>query len=139
MPIVTDRGSIMSSKYLFVLLLTLVLSAGCSILDRSSPNVATTPPYWQPHGQHAQSQFDEMRAFHEKESAKMLEDMHVFRNREMERLAKAGKELEIDKREQEDYEKTLERREKWTSWFNKKGKESTPEAPLVSETNNAVQ
>jgi len=139
MPMVAKRGDIMSSKYHFVLLLTLVLSAGCNILDRSSPNVATTPPYWQPQGQHTQSQFDEMRAFHDKESAKMSEDMHVFRNREMERLAKAGKELEIEKYQQEDYEKTLERRERWTSWFKKKDKESKNDAPLVSETSKTVR
>lgn len=129
----------MSSKYLFVLILTLILSAGCNILDRSAPNVVTTPPYWQLQGGYTQSQFDEMRAFHEKESAKMSEDMHVFRNREMERLATAGKELEIETQRQEGDKKAVERREKWTSWFNKKGKENENPPPLVSETNNAVR
>ena len=139
MPIVTKRGDVMSSKYLFTLLQILILSVGCSLLDRSSPNVATTPPYWQPQGDHAQSQLNELRAFHDKESAKMSDDVHVFRNREMERLAHTGKELEIDQRGQDDHEKNMERREKWTSWFPKKNKKSENDEPLVSETSKTVR
>ena len=91
------------------------------MLDRlKAPDLAETPPYLQSQEQLAQAQLEEMRAFHEKESAKMLEDVRVFRNGEMERLTRAGKELEKEKRWQEDYEKTLERREKWSSWFTKK-------------------
>jgi len=135
MPMATKGGIIMSSKHLFSLLLMIIVSAGCGILDRSSPNVAALPPYWQPQGQAAPSQFDEMRAFHDKESAKMSEDMHVFRNREMERFATAGKELETDKRQQGSNETTVERQGTWTSWFKKKNKEG---APLVGETNKTL-
>ena len=90
---------------------------------QKASNLAEAPPYLQPQDQLVQNQLEEMRAFHEKESAKMLEDVRVFRNGEMERLALAGKALEKERRCQEDYEKTLERRAKWTSWFKKKQNE----------------
>ena len=124
----------MSIKHLFTLLLVFVVSAGCNLMDRQqSPNVAETPPYLQPQSELARSQLADMRAFHEKESAKMSEDIRVARNREMERLEVAGKELERDKFWQEDYEKTQERRAKWTSWFtrtNTNDKKNT--SPVVS-------
>jgi hypothetical protein len=136
MPIVTKGGAVMHSKYLFTLLLIGAVSAGCNIMDRQpAPNVAAPPPYWQSQNRAAQSQLAEMRAFHEKESATISEEMHVFRNREIERLESAGKELEKERLWQEDYEKTLERREKRTSWFKKKNKD---DAPLVSEASKKV-
>ena len=113
----------MSTKHLFTLLLVFAVSAGCNLMDRQqSPNVAETPPYLQPQSELARSQLADMRAFHEKESAKMSEDIRVARNREMERLEATGKELERDKPRQEDYEKTQERRAKWTSWFTRTNK-----------------
>jgi len=114
-------------KHLFVLLL-IFAAAGCNLLDRQpTPNIEMTPPYWQ-----SQRQLEELRTFHEKESAKMSkmsDEVHVVRNREMERLEAAGKELEKDKLWQEDYDKTLERRAKMSSWFKKKDKN---EAPAIS-------
>lgn len=126
MPIVANRGIVivMPTKHFFALLLIFAMSAGCNLMDRQTPpNVAETPPYLQPRSEQTQSQLAEMRVFHEKDFAKMSDDMHVARNREMERLGSAGKELAKDQLWQEDYEKTLERRAKWTSWFKKTGKE----------------
>ena len=77
-----------------------------------------------------------MRAFHEKEADKISEDVHVFRNHEMERLAAAGKELEREKPRQEVPQKMPEQRKQWASWFKKKDKNNTP---LVSETNQNVR
>ena len=105
-------------KSLFVLLFVFA-AGGCHLLDRQPPpNIEATPPYWQP-----QSQLEGLRTFHEKESVKMQQmsnEVHIVRNREMERLEAAGKELEREKQWQYDYEKTVERREKWTGWFKKK-------------------
>ena len=131
-------------KYFFVLLLVSTVSAGCNMLDRqATPNVTTPPPYWQSESERqlSESQLAEMRAFHEKESAKIADDMRVFRNHEMERLESAGKELEKDKQWQESYEKTLEQRKKWTSWFKSKPKETTNDTPSmkVSEVSKNVQ
>ena len=128
------------SKYSFVLLLMLAASAGCHTLDRQPPpNVTAAPPYWQSQSQRqlAESQLNEMRTFHEKESAKLSEDVHVFRNHEMARLENAGKELEKDKLWQEDYEKTVERRKKWTSWFKSQPQENTKETPSMSMSNTS--
>ena len=103
-------------------------------MDRQQqPNVAETPPYLQPQSELAQSQLAEMRAFHEKESAKMAEDLRIIRNGEMERLAATSKELEKNQRRQEDYDRTLDRREKQTSWFKKsEKKDNNDSAPKVS-------
>ena len=104
-------------KY-FCALLVPIMMVGCAFLEqRPAPNIANTPPYWQP-----QNQLAELRAFHEKESAKMSDEMHVVRNREMERLEAAAKDLEREQRWQESYEKTVERREKWGSWFKRGNK-----------------
>jgi hypothetical protein len=126
----------MSSKYLFTLLLMLVVPSGCNTFERrQSPNIVAPPPYLQSQNQLVRDQLAEMRAFHEKESAKISEDMHIFHNQEIERLATAGKELEKDRLWQEDYKKTVERREKWSTWFKKKDKGTKNEAPSVSEAN----
>jgi hypothetical protein len=126
----SNKGSLfMATKnYLFAPLLVLsVLTAGCNLMEQQTPpNVAETPPYLQPRSELAQSQLAEMRAFHDKESAQMTEEMRVIRNREIERLETAGKEIEQEKIWQDDYEKTLEQREKrsnWiANWFKKKDK-----------------
>ena len=136
MPIITKgRVVIPMEKHLFILIFAFVLATGCNLLERQPPpNIETTPPYWQP-----QSQLEGLRTFHEQESAKMAkmsEDVHIVRNREMERLEAAGKELEQDKLWQEDYEKTVERREKWAGLFKKKSQDDTP---LVGETSKKVQ
>jgi len=103
--------------------------------QQQSPNIAETPPYWQPRSELVHSQqLAEMRAFHERESAKISEDMRVARNREMDRLATAGKALERDQRWQEDYEKTQERRANWMSWFRRSGNNAPKDAapPMAS-------
>ena len=126
MPIITRRRVVMfMEKHLFILLFALVMTAGCNLLERQPPpNIETTPPYWQ-----SQSQLEGLRSFHEQESAKMAkmsDDVHIVRNREMERLEAAGKELEQEKLWQEDYEKTVERREKWAGLFKKKNQDEAP-------------
>ena len=124
----------MPTKHLFTLLITIAVSAGCNLIDRQQPpNVSETPPYLLPQSEFTRSQLEDMRAFHEKESAKMSEDIRVARNREMERLAAVGKELDRDKHWQEDYEKTQERRAKWTSWFTRTNKNDPKAAtPVMS-------
>jgi len=110
----------MPEKCFFTLLLVFTIAPGCGLFDRQSPpSVVTPPPYLQSQNQQMHNQLAELRVFHEKESAQIAEDMHVVRNREMERLGAVGKELEKDRLWQEDYAKTLERRSKWASWFKK--------------------
>ena len=124
----------MSAKYLFAPLLIFAVSAGCTMDRTSSPNVMTVPPYLQSQNQLAQTQLAEMRVFHEKETSKMSEDMHIFQNREIERLAATGKELES--RPPENPPTTHVQQGKWTNWFKKKNKD---DAPLVSEASKNVR
>ena len=109
----------MSAKYLFALLSVLFVLAGCNLTDRQqSPSLAQTPPYLQPQSDRTQSQLAELRAFHERESAKMSEDLRVVHNREMAQLETTGKEMQRDKPRYEDYGKTQERKATWMSWTN---------------------
>ena len=123
----------MPIKYLSIPLLILAVSAGCTRDRLASMDIAETPPYWQSQSQLTQNQLEEMRTFHENESAKMSEELYVFRNGKMEHLAATGKEL---KNEQENSKKPAYRNSKWTSWFKKEHKE---DVPLVSETNKSMR
>jgi len=128
---------VMPTKHFFILSLALAVLAGCNVLDRHSPpSIAETPPYWQPQSGQERSQLADMRAFHERETARMSEDMRIVHNRELARLEAAGKELERDKRWQEDYEKTLERRERWSGLFKKTDKNGA--TPMVSRIGGNV-
>ena len=153
----------MFRKYPFIFLLVFVIAPGCNMLDSNrSPNVTTPPPYWQTpsrlaHGQLAESQLSEIRAFHEKETAAISEEMHVFRNREVERLSASGKELsdklsekggemnagqpstsKQNPQQQEHAASGPTKNEKWslTGWFKKKDKDNAPE---VSEAGVSVR
>jgi len=121
----------MRSIYITAVFLMLVSATGCTLDSKPHANVATTPPYWQSQRQQSQNQLTEMRAFHEKESKKMTEDMHVFRNYEIERLEAAGKELQQEQIVQKVPEQSPAKREKW-SLFKKKEKEPKIESPHVS-------
>jgi len=131
------------SKHFFVLLFTLTLSAGCNLMERHSPpTVAETPPYLQPRSELMQSQLAEMRAFHEEESAKMSEDLRSSHNREMASLEAVRREQEMDKRRQEEYAKTLERREQqWASSLKKtdNGNKKSPAPVMTSRLGSTHQ
>ena len=124
----------MSIKHLFVLLPMLAVLPGCNLMERqSSPNVTQTPPYLQPRSELAHSQLEEMRAFHEKESARISEDLRSAHIREMERLDATGKELEKDKFWQENHEKTLKQSEQRISWFKQTDKDTKKStAPVLT-------
>ena len=125
----------MSTNHFFALLLVFTVSAGCSVVDRqSSSTVAETPPYLQPRSELAQSQLADMRAFHERDTAKMTEDLRAAHNREMGAFGTAGKELERDKRPPEDFGRTPpqpEKRTGWTSWFKKTENDNKKAEPPV--------
>ena len=122
MPIVTKEEVIMSTKSLFALLSVLVIIVGCKTFDwNREPNVITPPPYWQTQSQ--QNELTEMRAFHERRSAEMSEGVNVFRNREMERMAITGREMDGEMKKKQPPSPqgkamtTPEKRERW-SWAN---------------------
>ncbi|MCL2005637.1 MAG: hypothetical protein FWG73_05670 [Planctomycetaceae bacterium] len=112
-------------RHVFALLLFSLLASGCNVLDsRSSPSVMTVPPYWQSQNHTAQDQMADLRAFHEKESSNISEDLHVFRNREVERMAAESKEMKKSAPRQENQANGTESKESWAwlNWFNKKNK-----------------
>ena len=130
----------MPTKYFFVALLMFVLVSGCALEDKPVSNVTVAPPYWQSHNDRTQSQLDELRAFHERESTAMTENMYIFRNHEMERLAATGEELETENRRQANQENKPAPAQKWTFWFSKnKNKDDKDSTPAVSRTGGEVQ
>ena len=108
----------LSSRY-FLILLLIFISAGCSLERNVSLDVTSAPPYWQPQSQLAKTQLEEMSVFHDNEATKMSEDILVFRNSELERLAATGKEMKNEDIQRES-PKTPERDTKWTTWFKKR-------------------
>ncbi|MDR0522686.1 MAG: hypothetical protein LBH00_12670 [Planctomycetaceae bacterium] len=134
------------TKYILILSVP-VISAGCGLIEhRAAPNIEAPPPYLQPHqsAYEPQSPLSDIRAYHDKNSAQMLQEVHIVRNSEMERLETAGAELEKEQRWQDDYKKTAEKRERWTRWFKKKEKpqelqnETVPHETLMSGKADAI-
>jgi hypothetical protein len=97
-----------------------VLLSGCSLLQKEPhPNIENTPPYYQ-----SEKSLSEARMYHNDSVKGMAENVHIVRNREMEELEKANKMAEKDELWEQDYQKTMERRAKWSGWF-KKGQDET--------------
>lgn len=92
------------------LIAVIVCSSGCTLDGWRKPNIEETPPYYQ------NNEFDNMRSLHDRERESMANQMHIVRNKELERLEKAIEEDKKDKEWEEDYQRTLERREKWNLW-----------------------
>ena len=109
----------MSVKNFFALLSLFAITSGCNWLDKQPPlDVMTAPPYLQSQSQRMQEQLMEMRAFHEKESAEISEDLHIVRNREIERLGATSKELENGHPPQEENGQVFKKRGiMMTGWF----------------------
>jgi hypothetical protein len=84
----------------------LVIFAGCGLLEsRTKPHIEEVPPYYQ-HDRFS----SEARSYHDRESENMTNQVHIVRNREMERLTNAKEEEEKE---------TKENQEKGESFWNK--------------------
>ncbi|MDR3181584.1 MAG: hypothetical protein LBT89_01470 [Planctomycetaceae bacterium] len=106
-------------KFIFFLAV-FALFAGCSLLQKEPrPNIENTPPYYQ-----NDKTLTEAQMYHNDSVKGMAEGVHIVRNREMEELEKANKLAEKDELWEQDYQKTMERRSKWSNWF-KKGQDET--------------
>ena len=93
------------------LALAALLSTGCNMMEsRKKPRIEEAPPYYQ------SSEMDQMRSFHEKERESMSKQVYIARNKELEKLNKEIEEEKKDKAWEEDYQRTMERREKWNIW-----------------------
>lgn len=78
--------------------------------SRKKPRIEETPPYYQ------DSELERMRAMHERDREVMSKQVYVARNKELDKLRKEVEEEKKDKEWEEDYQRTLERREKWSFW-----------------------
>jgi len=128
----------MSTNHLLTLLLVFAMSMGCSVMDRQpSSTVTETPPYLQPRSEQSHHQLAEMRVFHEKDTARMAEELRAAHSREMGSLVTTGKELERDQRQQDTSDRTQAQHEKrtgWTSWFKKTESDNKTESNNKKET-----
>lgn len=97
---------------LFVSLVVLCqLSIGCNLFEsRKKPVIEEAPPYYQA------DELSRMRSFHEKDRENTANQVHIVRNKELEKLNREIEEQKKDKEWEEDYQRTLERREKLSFW-----------------------
>ncbi len=72
-----------------------------------------------------------MQAFHEKDRENMASQVHIARNKELERLNREIDQQNEDGEWEEDYQRTLERREKLSFW--KKFKSGGDQTYLMSD------
>lgn len=94
----------MSRPYfiLSVLCFSLLLTAGCGLLEsRKKPNVEESPPYYQ--------------SYRDEQRKGMTQQVHVFRNRELEKLEQAQSEEESEQAE-EQKTAVVEKKDK-KKWF----------------------
>ncbi|MDR0871698.1 MAG: hypothetical protein LBN39_12995 [Planctomycetaceae bacterium] len=100
-------------RHLSIFTLCLLLT-GCGLMEsRKKPNIEEVPPYYQSNAyQH----------YHDEQRENMTQQVHTFRNRELEKLEKAEK----DEKENEPAKKTEETKEKkkWLLFGTGKGSDS---------------
>jgi hypothetical protein len=93
--------------------LGLVFLSGCGLLEsRKKPHIEEAPPYYQ---QNRVS--PEFRSYHDRESESMANQIHVVRNREMERLVNSENEAEKNKQYENESDITQEKQEKFWDKF----------------------
>ncbi len=93
--------------------------------SQKKPRIEATPPQYQP------DEFAAMRAFHDQNRESMASQVHVARNKELEKLHQEIEEQKKDQEWDEDYQQTLERREKLSFW--KKFKSGGDKTYLMSD------
>jgi hypothetical protein len=92
-----------------------VFLSGCGLLEsRKKPHIEEVPPYYQHNGTSS-----EFRSYHDRERENMANQVHIVRNREMERLtnSESEKEKEKDRQWEEDVKATQEKRAKFWGKF----------------------
>jgi hypothetical protein len=100
-------------------ILSLVFLSGCGLLEsRKKTRIEEVPPYYQ-HGKIN----SELRSYHDRECENMTNQVHIVRNREMERLIKSGEEEQQEQQEQQQQQQengiktTQEKKEKFWDKF----------------------
>jgi outer membrane biogenesis lipoprotein LolB len=117
-------------------LAALIPLTGCAVLEpKPKANLEETPPYYQ-----SEEQSMQMRAYHDKDIEEMSGQMHAYRSKGMKNLEKANKQAEKDRLWEEDYQKTLEKREKrkFSNWF-KNGDKTFMMSDEAKKINNNLE
>jgi hypothetical protein len=95
------------------LALSLVFLSGCGLLEsRKKPHIEEVPPYYQHNGASS-----ELRSYHDRERENMTNQVHIVRNREMERLTNSEKQEEKEQQWEEEVKATQEKRAKFWDKF----------------------
>jgi hypothetical protein len=92
---------------------SLAVFAGCGLLEsRKKPHIEEVPPYYQqPDG------FSSVQSYHDRERENMTNQVHIVRNREMERLTNSEKEEEKERQWEKEVKETQEKRETFWNKF----------------------
>jgi hypothetical protein len=118
----------MTVKHILIFSMFLLLITGCSLLQSpQKPQLEQAPDYYAP----SDPMFD-AKKYHNKEVDSMSDQVHVFRNREMDKLQVEGK------REEEwrqDYADTMQKRAKWKNWLHKGNDETLMMSDKAKEIN----
>ncbi|MDR0610220.1 MAG: hypothetical protein LBG58_08940 [Planctomycetaceae bacterium] len=86
---------------------SLTTFTGCGLLEsRKKPRIEEVPPYYQQGGFSP-----EFQSYHDRERENMSQQVHIVRNREMERLANAENEEKKERQWEEEIKTTQEKRE----------------------------
>jgi hypothetical protein len=90
-----------------------VVFSGCGLLSgHKKPRIEEVPPYYQ----HNKTS-TELQSYHDQERENMATQVHIVRNREMERLINSEKKEEKEQQWQEETKTTQEKREKFWNKF----------------------
>jgi hypothetical protein len=92
---------------------SLAAFTGCGLLEsRKKPHLEEVPPYYQQGGFSS-----EFQSYHDRERENMTNQVHIVRNREMERLTNAEKEEKKERQWEEETKATQEKRETFWNKF----------------------
>jgi hypothetical protein len=115
-------------KHIFTFWVFVLLITGCSLLQSpQKPQLEQVPDYYAP----SDPMFD-AKEYHSKEVDSMSNQVHIFRNREMDKLQVEGKREEDW---QKDYTDTVKKRKKWNNWLHKGNDETLMMSDKAKEIN----
>jgi hypothetical protein len=91
----------------------LAVFTGCGLLEsRKKPRIEEVPPYYQ-HG----GLSSEWQSYHDRERENMTNQVHIVRNREMERLANSENEEEKERQYEKEVKATQKKQETFWNKF----------------------
>ncbi len=127
---------ISKTGFAFCLAASCLLLSGCNLFEsHKRPRIEETPEYYQ------NDEFAAMRSFHERDREKMASQVRIVRNKELDKLHREVEEQKKDQAWEEDYQRTLERREKMSFWkkFSSAGEKDYLMSDKAKRINNNLE